>query len=62
MALRQGGTRLAGHTYPNLMQVGRRITKTAFFQQKKTKNMTFYKKRYHENGIAFCFVFLYTID
>ena len=25
MALRQGDTRLTGHTYPSLMQTGRRI-------------------------------------
>lgn len=35
LALRQGGTRLTGHTYPNLMQAGGRIKSD--FSRKFTK-------------------------
>lgn len=35
MALRQGATRLTGHTYPNLMQAGGRIKSD--FSRKFTK-------------------------
>lgn len=36
MALRQGGTRLAGHTYPNLMQAGRRIKQLRIWNKRKS--------------------------
>ena len=53
LSLRQGATRLAGHTYPNLMQAGGRMTKLPFFRQRKTKKYGVLQERYHENDVAF---------
>lgn len=57
LALRQGGTRLTGHTYPKLMQTRRRMTKIELFRQRKTKKYSVLQERYHENDVAFLLFF-----
>ena len=52
MALRQGATRLTGHTYPNLMQIRGRIINKEYDKNDIMNMISFfvYKKHYAEAG------------